>query len=137
MGQINKKSKNGKYLRKEVSMAALIISGFGLVFFVSYFLPLNGTRFGNLRDNVASIVGVSASVPTNQYNTLAQQLKEQQQGLDTREQRIVEQEASLGKKSGRDFVQNRIVIFGIAISSFLFALVSVNFYLDWKRKFSQ
>ena len=72
-----------------------------------------------------------ASIEPNEYNRLAQEIKEKQEELERREAVVVEKEAV----SAEDKVVNdRVVAYVIAISSLLLILVILNFYLDWRRR---
>ena len=120
---------------KKVNIALIFVTGFKVLFFVSFLLPISGTVVGNARDNLASVIGVSAGVLPNKYNTLAQQLEETKQELDKREQKLIERKASLEVRASEgNTAQNKTVLYGIAISSVLFILVVINFYLDWRRR---
>ena len=76
-----------------------------------------------------SAIGVSVSVPPNPFNTLAQQLQEKEDSLHFRERDLEAKEKKLtedGKNLSGKFVY---VVLGL-----LTILVSVNFYLDYKRR---
>jgi hypothetical protein len=79
------------------------------------------------RSMVANAVGASASVPPNEYNTLAQQLNAWQNSLDEREtameQRMLSAERAM-----------TLAVASIAVSAALFFLVGINFYLDVRRR---
>ena len=72
---------------------------------------------------------ISAMVPANPYNTLAQQLVE-------KERELVDREAALAEREANDIGPSAGGIFGVlsfVFSVFLLALIGVNFYLDARR----
>ena len=85
---------------------------------------------------IASVVGLSASVPKNEFNTLAQQLTEKEQELSERERSLKEQEAllldELRKKQEEE--NKKTAIFVSLLGLLLLALILFNFYSDWKRR---
>lgn len=72
---------------------------------------------------------LSAVVPANPYNTLAQQFAEKEQELNDREAMLAEREAkNVGPSAGGIFG-----VLSFAFSLVLLALIGVNFYLDSRR----
>lgn len=82
---------------------------------------------------LGSVVGMYASVEPNEYNTLAQQIKEKQEELDTREKKITEKELLSEQQEipKRDSVA---IIYITLIGLLLLVLVLLNFILDWRRR---
>lgn len=75
-------------------------------------------------------VSMTASVFPNQYNTLAQQLKEKQNALDGKENELKQKEFSLDSAIAKE--RNKLLIyFGIG-GGILFFLLIVNFYFEYK-----
>jgi hypothetical protein len=76
-------------------------------------------------------VGMSTSVPENSFNQLASQLKEKENALAQREKELKIRADELQKENdGNDFL---VVALGAGIIV-LFALVLLNYYLDYKRR---
>lgn len=73
-----------------------------------------------------SAIGVTASVPPNPFNTLAQQLKEKEDGLELKEKALNEREKAMEQGN-----MNYIVYGSLGVLSLL---VMANFYLDYKRR---
>lgn len=86
-----------------------------------------GVLAHSARTMVASAVGASASVPGNEYNTLAQQLTMWQNSLDEREMEM-EQRAQNAERA------MTLAVASVAVSAVLFLLVGINFYLDMRRR---
>lgn len=102
-----------------------------IVFFYQIGLhPIELGKFVGAR--FSSAIGISTSVPENPFNKLALQLKERQQDLDDKEQELNRWEEDLDKRTNsNDILIFSIISFGIIL---LFILISVNFYLDYRRK---
>jgi hypothetical protein len=76
---------------------------------------------------------LSAIVPANPYNTLAQQLADKEQELNDREAMLAEREANdIGPSAGGIFG-----VLSFVFSLILLALIGVNFYLDSRRNKKQ
>jgi hypothetical protein len=76
-------------------------------------------------------VGISVGVSENKYNKLAAQLEDKEDRLDAREGEL----ALLEKKMSDSYKgQETLILFLFAGIMILFMLVSVNYYLDYKRK---
>ena len=76
-------------------------------------------------------VSLSASVPDNPYGDLAQQLSDKETQLDEREATLAADQAAADQRNAaaKDFG-----FVSLCISVFLLILVSLNFYLDMRRK---
>lgn len=110
------------------------------VYFLAFFLialfyyigqqPADFSRF--VGANLSRAVGMSTSVPENQYNRLALQLSEKEKNLNVRESELEEREAQL-KTSGYPL---QIKLMGVMAGGIflLFILISLNFYFDYRRK---
>ncbi len=73
----------------------------------------------------------TASIEPNPYNTLAKQLRDKQLALNDKEQVLTDKEAELLRINAG---QNKI-IFGLAAGIIiLFILISMNYYLDYRRR---
>lgn len=93
-----------------------------------------------MADQMANAVGVSIGVEENQYNTIAKQLEEKAEELDSKEialrdleQQVIERISEERRSERRIFLYISIV--GLVILSLLLA----NFYYDikWRKKRSQ
>lgn len=73
-------------------------------------------------------VGASASVPPNEYNTLAAQLADKQNQLASREQEVSLREAEAQSRGG-----GNLAIYSLIASLVLALLVAMNFYFDLRR----
>lgn len=81
---------------------------------------------------LASVIGISAAVPENSFNTLALQLKEKENTLTQREEEIQNKELALAKqREGREKSDMLYVTVGGGVLLFL---VLFNFYLDYRRR---
>lgn len=100
--------------------------------FAGLLLPLTQMSPERFVDNAHSLaaasgVSLSAAVPSNPYNTLAQQLSDREKALEERESAMNKAETpapTLGEIMG--FVS-------FALSLILCVLVGINFYLDSRR----
>lgn len=111
----------------------LIVLAVSLSFFCSFLFPFSGIWAGSVRNNLANIVGVSAGVPTNPYNTLNKQLEDKKNELDKREKAIADYELFLSSQVGDAELINGVAVAGASASGILFALVGMNFFWDYKR----
>ena len=86
-----------------------------------------------------AVSGMSATVSPNPINTLAQQLKEKELQLKSKEEAIDRRELFLEQKLMAELAEKekegrRNILIFLGIASFaLLSLISLNFYLDWKR----
>jgi chromosome segregation ATPase len=83
------------------------------------------TRLGGV--SALAGVGASAEVEENRYNTLAKQLEQKEQSLKEKEQALEEREEQLGRRA------DAAVLLSMGIGIVLLIVVSINFYLDWRR----
>jgi cell shape-determining protein MreC len=93
-------------------------------------LSLHTVREGVVQQ-LGSVVGMYAAVESNEYNTLAQQLREQQEALDLREQQLNEQQAVIEKEIRQNNSSSTWLIGSIGV--LLLGLVLLNYYFDWRR----
>jgi len=94
--------------------------------------PVDYTKYLGARFSSAVGVSSSASVPPNPMNTLALQLKEKEDKLNTRESQLDKRETDL--KSSSSVLQNKIIWGMMAGIVALFLLIILNFILDWRRR---
>lgn len=71
---------------------------------------------------------LSASVPENPYNTLAQQLQDEQAALNEREAELKKKENNVGPSAGEIFG-----VMSFVMSVILLGLLGLNFYMDSRR----
>lgn len=116
-----------------------LLTVFSFLHYQSFFLDRSQT-LSYMADQMANAVGVSTGVEENQYNTVAKQLEERAEELDSREmalrdleQQVVEQVSEERRSERRIFLYVSVV--GVIILSLLLA----NFYFDikWRKKRSQ
>lgn len=82
-----------------------------------------------------SAVGIGATIAPNEFNMLAQEIKQRSTDLSEREQLIAQREAELGKEYSDAIARNNrnTLIILVVVTVLLVVLISVNFYLDHKR----
>lgn len=84
---------------------------------------------------IGSTVGVTVSVPSNPFNTLAQQLKEKESTLFEKEKKLQEKEIALDTEINKgQSSQNKIFMYLAAMGGILLLLILLNFYFDYRRK---
>lgn len=119
--------------------AILFLAGGVLLFLGHLFLSntegpltLSATRI----DAVASVIGISTSVPSNEYNTLAQALTDKERVLNEREILIKEKEDAIARTVADNLRRDnvRTLLFVGASLFVLFILVGLNFYFDMHRR---
>ncbi len=77
----------------------------------------------------SAAVGISVAVPSNEYNALAQELKEREAELERREALQREREAEYPFSR----LGSMLAPYSFVVSLFLFALLALNYFLDWRR----
>lgn len=89
------------------------------------------------REQSASVIGIGASVAPNEFNTLAQDLKQRSDELNTREKEVSAREAALGEEYRNAIAaNNRLTLYVLSgVTAFLVLLIGLNFYLDYKREY--
>ncbi|MFM2330855.1 MAG: hypothetical protein RLZZ26_362 [Candidatus Parcubacteria bacterium] len=80
----------------------------------------------------AASVSISAGVPANPDNTLAGQLEQKSAQLDVQQQHIQDLQQSLSSSAN-----DTLGFYSLIASIFVFLLISVNFYFDWRRSRGQ
>ncbi len=114
-------------------MGILILSFvfiFGFYWFSYKISPIFVVNY--LAAQAGSAIGISATVPPNPYNTIAQQLNKKEKELQEREKEINQKEKQIKEKV---VSQNKAILWGLFSMTFiLFVLILMNFYLDFKRK---
>ena len=81
---------------------------------------------GDFIYHLASVVGVTAEVPANKYNTLSLQLNEKEKQLETREENIFVIENRLVER------ESKTARYVVVIGGMLLAALGLNFYLDYR-----
>lgn len=76
-------------------------------------------------------IGFQASTPPNQFNTLAQQLKNKELTLAEKEKVLTQQEALLKARSEEEAKTRKYLFLG---GGMLLALILLNFCMDWRKR---
>jgi len=84
---------------------------------------------------IASSIGVTVGVPSNPFNTLAQQLQEKESVLIEKEKEIKQKEIALQEQTkGESAGQKRTLLYILFGGALLLSLIALNFYLDYRRR---
>ncbi|MFA5831576.1 MAG: hypothetical protein WC878_07150 [Candidatus Paceibacterota bacterium] len=81
---------------------------------------------------MSSAVGMTAGVPENEFNKLAQELKQKDTAITEREKALAERETIILREQKINNARLSALI--LVIGLVLFSLILLNFYLDAKRK---
>ncbi len=121
----------------------LFIAGFVAVVTVTSFMHYNAfflersSSFDYMVQQAANVVGVTIGVGENQYNTIAQQLREKEEELESREVSLLELEQEVKEQisQNRRF-ERRAYLYISIVGSIVLSLLALNFYLDlkWRRR---
>lgn len=86
-------------------------------------------------DAMASVVGMGAGVPPNEYNTLSQSLADKEKALSEREALLQVKENAIAQAVSDDVRRDNMRLLLLVGSALLvlFGLIGTNFYFDWKR----
>lgn len=90
----------------------------------------------NILLRMADVVGVTAAVPANSYNTLNEQLNEKQAALNAEQEQLNEQQAALdarAKQGGAPAGTNRLLLVALILIADLL-LIGANAYLEMKTR---
>jgi len=110
--------------------ALFILFWFGAAFLVAgYVFDRSPSSIGRY---LLAQVGLSASAPPNQFNTLAQQLENRRQDLDAREQSLKQREAAFADAQRKEI--NTTLPYVVAGMCILLFLILLNYYLDWQKR---
>jgi fucose permease len=115
---------------KIISLSVELACVISLLFFFGYHISSLGPK--EFAKQMGLAVGITAEVPSNQYNTLAQALKERDTAVTEREKLLAEKEATVLREQKE--ANAKISFLVIGIGSVLLGLILFNFYLDAKRK---
>ena len=86
--------------------------------------------------NLADVSAISAAVPSNEFNSLAQQFKQRDQELSAREQALIAHEADLDQRYQEMIAANKhltLYVLG-GVTFLLLLLIFLNFYFDILRE---
>ncbi len=116
---------------KTLRVAAIVVT-LMLVFDGGFVIPLTKQLSDNaLQFLASSSVGMFASIPENELNSLSAQLEERDRALDEREREIAARDyASAGKTDYSTYVLSSILFI-------LTTLIVFNYAMDWKRERKQ
>ena len=94
---------------------------------------LSGVRSQAIMGNV---IGVTAGVAPNEFNTLIAQLSEREKELDARAEALSAREQSIVSEldARQKERTEKVYVYLFGFTLFLFLLVSTNYYLDYHRK---
>jgi hypothetical protein len=105
-------------------LLTVIVVGF---FVVAGLNPIDVSVFVGAK--MGQAVGMSISVPENPFNKLARELNEKEENLNAREKDLNEREEALSDSP------DSLLLIGIGLGVVvLFILVSINYYLDFRRR---
>ena len=104
---------------------------FGLVLAALFLHVVAGQSPSAIGRYLLAQVGLNASAPPNQFNILAQQLKNKERTLAEKEQALQEEAALLQEKALQEARTTRHLLIG---GGALLALILLNFYMDWRRR---
>ena len=119
--KVFKKGKKQMYMPTLVLAAALFL----------YAASMGAPRILVSRANAmlgSAVIGATASVEPNPYNTLAQQLVTKQDELSVREKELSLREGQQLANSN-----SNLPLYSLIASLVLTFLVALNFYFDWRR----
>lgn len=112
----------------------LLVSLFSLLFYQNFFSD-NPHVLSTAAGQVASVVGMSVEIESNQYNTLASVLQEKEEELNERELRIEEMEKQVLAELSEERKENRRIFLYISfVGLILLSLIMINFYMDWRKR---
>jgi len=96
---------------------------------LTFTTPVEFTVEGRFRSLLAQVgIGISAGVPENQYNAVAEDLRNKELELMLREERIKNQENSSNRRDEGLLTMTHVM------TSLLAALIAVNFIFDYKER---
>ncbi len=117
----------------------LILTALVAIFSFSYyngFFLERTSFFGGPLGQAANAVGVSIGVEENEYNRIAQQLKERAEELDEKEKSLQEIEEEILEELREERREERQAFLFMSLGGVvMFGLISANFYYDiaWRR----
>ncbi len=121
-------------MKSRRKVRAFLYGSFGLTLMLATFrlLAIGEAPFPTVPSlsQIGAVVGVTTSVEPNQYNTLAEQLKNKEEALAQRERGL---QASESKTIASSQKTDRLLQYLLGISGVLLILILLNFLLDWRR----
>ena len=108
---------------------ALLLLGSSLSLLVAFSLSTPSVLVSSSRSMMAQVVGMSAGVQPNEYNTLATQLAQKEEELKTREARVVEIQSNSSQSNA-----TLVATLSLGLSVVLFLLLILNFYFDMRAR---
>lgn len=104
------------------ALSFLLLVGYGN-------LSLDSKEFAR---ELGAAIGASAGVVANEYNTLAQSLREKEVQVNQKEVALARREAAVMEEVGKK--DTKLVFVVLFVGLLLLFLILLNFYLDWKRR---
>lgn len=121
---------------KKTLIVSFVFAGWLSVLLFLFYLNINPADLGSF---IGSRIGKAvtttinkASVPENPINKLALELSNKEKELNYYEDFLNQREADIAKNS--TLVDNKLLIFFSVIIGFLFLLIFLNFYFDYRRR---
>lgn len=124
----------GRRLKKSRSAIAAVatLSIPVLFFYVAQISVIEEAARGS---GLAQVVGVSALIAPNSYNTLALQLEKKQEDINFREQSVAERERQVSDAlEGELRTQKNIALGALALALMVFILLVFNYYFDYRSR---
>lgn len=113
-----------------------VITVFSFFYYQSFFLD-RSQSLSYVAESLANAVGVNVGVEENRYNTVAQQLKEKEEELNSRETSLLDLEREITEQISKERRSDRVTFLYISIVGLvLMILLSANFYFDmkWRKR---
>ena len=112
-----------------------VITVFSFLYYQSFFLD-RSQSLSYITEQFANAVGVNVGVEENQYNTVAQQLREKEKELDNRERSLLDLEREIITQISEERKSQRVLFLYVSVvGSVLMVFLVLNFYFDmkWRR----
>ena len=118
-----------KFSKQRLYLPTLAVAGALFIYSAVFGAPREViVRTNAMLANV--VVGTSAAVEPNSYNSLAQQLTDKEKELRSREENIAQQE---NQNSIVQDMPSNLSLYSFLMSLILLILVGINFFFDWRR----
>jgi len=113
-----------------------VVTVFSFLHYNAFFFE-SSPGFSYVLQQAANAVGVTIGVEENQYNRIAQQLREKEEELDSRETSLLELEQKIKDQISEDRrFERRAYLYISLVGAAVLSLLALNFYLDlkWRRR---
>lgn len=118
-----------------IASVVTVVTALSFLHYQAFFLDRSQT-LSYVADQMANVVGVTIGVEENRYNTVAKQLEQRAEELDSREMTLLDLERQVVERISEERrSERRIFLYVSIVGLTMLSLLLANFYFDikWRK----